>query len=186
MEYNTEMEEVLELWQNVSKDPNYISKDMEISIERVHEILEELSSRGDILDYEVKILKLDEMYLDDKTRREVGIINIESYKSLDDVYYCDGFTIFMVAMNIYKDVVLIFMLVSTKLNKNLLGMRMAYRNNDIVYFQPFLEGEEEDFKLLERNLKTLGKYNEFKEKTEEIVNDLLPIDFWKIKQKNLN
>lgn len=186
MEYNTEMEEVLELWQNVSKDPEYISKDMEISVERVHEILEELSSRGDILDYEVKILKLDEMFLDDKTRREVGIVNIESSKNLDDIYYCKEFTIYMVGINIYKDVVLIFMLVATKLNDIPLGMRMAYTRDELVYFQPFLDGEEENFELLKRNLNILGKYDEFENKTKQIVEDLLPNDFWKIKQKSLN
>ncbi|NBO22312.1 hypothetical protein EBU94_03075 [bacterium] len=187
MKYNIEMEEVLDLWQNVSKDPEYISKDMGITLEKVHVILNELSNRGDIKDYEEKIVRFDEMYLDDETRKKLDLERLQGFKHLYDVYFGDGFEIHLISMVKSKDMVSIFFSISTDYVLPVV-IRMVYTPDDNVWFiGPGLEdGDHEECKRMLDHIKNLGKEKKFHILTNKILSDLLPSDYWSLKNISYN
>ena len=188
MEYNIEMEEVLELWQNVSKDAEYIAKDMELPVERIHEILKELSQRGDILDYEEKILTFNEIYIDSESKRKMGLDAVPGQTNLYDVYYSQHYTVYTVAMVKKKDCVSVWLIVHTHLTRNV-EIRMDYESSEYVYYRTAgsEKSDYDDLESLEGYIAATNTKKEFDDITEKILNDLIPSDYWEIsKNKVLN
>jgi hypothetical protein len=188
MEYNIEMEEVLELWQNVSKDVEYISKDMGMSVVKVHEILEELSKRGDIIDYEERILRFNEVYIDPDSRRKMGLDSVHGQTNLYGVYNGQHYTIHTLLMIKKHNCVSVYLVVHAHLLKDV-EIRMDYESDENVYYRPagLEKNDYADLQSLQGYILATNTKKEFDDMTEKILNDILPSDYFdKSKNKVLN
>ena len=100
-----ELETIMEYWQDISQDPEYISRELNMNIKKVNQILSELQSNGDIEGYILeegavnpemsRILNLSQFSKDEKyffKKKNIGmfydkhifLIEVDIMKMVDD------------------------------------------------------------------------------------------------------
>jgi len=190
-----DMEIVLEYWQDVSQDPEFIAKETDLDLNKVIQILHTLQKRGDIsgfsritirksnvnedkvflfeelMDTEIrKSLKLDQLT---KTRDDKDYFFDE--KEINKVYDAHIFEV-KVTKAVLQQSVLIIPLEVTVKGKDY-DMFMVYLPDENVYY-----GSKEGEKTVQSLREVLGNnWNLFDEVTEQILNDHIPLDFWEVK-----
>jgi hypothetical protein len=186
---HSDMEDVLEYWQDVSQDPDFISKETGLDLYKVIQILETLQKRGDISGFEkVKVNQVDEskvLLFEDivspKIRKELRLDQLTK-KSNDKNYFFDEKEIGKVydahifevkAMKVFylPDLINIPLEVTIKGKDYFLSI--VYLPDENIYYS----GDKLD------DLKNaLGNNSKlFDEVTQQILDDHIPFDFWEVK-----
>jgi hypothetical protein len=158
---------------------------MGISIDQTHDILSELSSRGDIFGYEERVLSFNEMYMDDETRKNLKMqYYAKGYIPLNGEYNSPHFKILPAAMEKEVDIVSIHLIIYSPLT-NILSIRMDYTPDHNVYFRPcgVEKNDYMDVDSLWGYLSSTETKDEFIELTKKILDDNIPYDYWET-QKN--
>lgn len=176
-------------WQDQSQDPDFISQDTGIEIERVLEILELLSNQGKIKDFhlnENQILMFEELIdLDDYFELELDKL---STKGDDTDYFFDDmdlnltfkkgpFTILVLSKHFFQDYVILDMDVSY-LDETYPISLYYDRTERVFFFTP------ETPEVLDFFYEELGPNKQkFYDFTQEILDKIIPLDFWETKSK---
>ena len=176
-----EMETVMEYWQDISQDPQYISKELNMNIKKVSQILHKLQNNGDIEGY-----LIDESIVDPETSK---ILNLSQFSSKDDNKYfftkkkidmCyDKFTFLIEAKSmeiIDNNTAVIINCVVTIKNKDF-DFFIYYNKKDEVFY-----GSHDGQEVVENIRESLGdNMEDFDNMTAKVLHDALPEDFWEVR-----
>jgi hypothetical protein len=191
----SDMEDVLEYWQDVSQDPEFISKETDLDLNTVIQILHTLQKRGDISGFsrisrrkpnvnEDRVLLFEELVdpelakalkLDQLTKTHDDKDYFFDEKEINEVYDAHIFEVKVLKAVLQQSVLIITLEVTTK-GKDY-DMFMVYAADENVYY-----GSKEGEKTVEALRQALGaNWDLFDEVTERILNDHIPQDFWEVK-----
>ena len=190
-----DMENVLEYWQDVSQDPEFIAKETDLDLNTVIQILHTLQKRGDISGFskitrrkpnvnEDKVLLFEEL-MDPEMRKALKLDQLtkthddKDYffdeKEINEVYDAHIFEVKAIKVVLQQSVLIIPLEVTVK-GKDY-DMFMVYSADENVYY-----GSKEGEKTVQSLREVLGNnWNLFDEVTEQILNDHIPLDFWEVK-----
>jgi hypothetical protein len=190
-----DMENVLEYWQDVSQDPEFIAKETDLDLNTVIQILHTLQKRGDISGFskitrrkpnvnEDKILLFEEL-MDPEMRKALKLDQLtkthddKDYffdeKEINEVYDAHIFEVKAIKA-VYQQGLIIIPLEVTVKGKDY-DMFMVYSPDENVYY-----GSSEGEKTVQ-SLRTAlePNWDLFDEVTEQILNNHIPLDFWEVK-----
>jgi hypothetical protein len=194
---NNDMENVLEYWQDVSQDPEFISKETDLDLNTVIQILDTLQKRGDISGFnkierrrnldESKVLLFEELVdpevikslkLDKFTDKEEYKKYFFDEREINEVYDAHIFEIKVIKVVYQQGLIVIPLEIEYKGSDY--SMFMVYDSDDNVHY-----GSKTGEDGVEKITKTLGEENMelFDSVTEQILNDHIPNDFWEIRNK---
>jgi hypothetical protein len=193
---HSDMEDVLEYWQDVSQDPEFISKETDLDLYTVIQILHTLQKRGDISGFnrvnrkkldESKVLLFEEL-VDPEVIKSLKLDKLTSKteykkyffdeKEINEVYDAHIFEI-KVTKIVYQQGVIVIPL-EMEYKGSDYSMFMVYDSDESVYY-----GSKTGEAGMEEIRKILGEENMelFDSVTEQILNDHIPNDFWEIRNK---
>jgi hypothetical protein len=193
---HSDMEDVLEYWQDISQDTEFISQETGLDINKVIQILDTLQKRGDISGFnridrrkptvnEDKVLLFEEL-MDPEMRKELKLDQLtkthddKDYffdeKEIGEVYDAHIFEVKAIKA-VYQQGLIIIPLEVTVKGKDY-DMFMVYSPDENVYY-----GGPEGEKTVQSLRDVLGpNWNLFDEVTEQILNNHIPLDFWEVKK----
>jgi hypothetical protein len=193
---NNDIEQVLEYWQDISQDPEYISEKTGINIINVLNILEELQTKGNILGFskierrkidENKILLFEEL-LDAEISKSLKIGQFEKNikdkryfydeKNIDEVYDAHTFDVTVRKIHYKSGLLIIPLIVNFKNNE--FNLFMVYSSNDDISY-----GSKEGEIGVQKLKNALGEENMemFDAITGKILDDHIPDDFWEVRNR---
>jgi hypothetical protein len=192
---SNEMEQVLEYWQDISQDIDYISKESGLDIKKVVDILEELQKKGDISGFsKIERRKIDESQIllfeelvDSDVIKSLKLDQFNKSKDKDylfdkkeinEIYDAHIFTVTLKEIH-YQQSVLIFPLIIDFKSKEY-DMFMVYTPNDEVFY-----GSKDGESGVRKIKDALGKDNMemLDEVTVKMLDDHIPEDFWEVRNK---
>jgi len=176
-------------WQDQSQDPEFISEDTGIDLDRVMEILQILSKEGKIKDFQIdesKILLYEELVdLDDYFALDLDKISTKgndtdyffSDMDLNKTFNKGPFTVLVRSKHFQQDYVILDMDVSYM--DETYPIFMYYDRTERVFF--LTPNDTEILEIFYDHLgENLKKFHLF---CEEILDRLIPFDFWDTRAK---
>lgn len=187
----SDMEDILEYWQDVSQDPKFISNETGMELDKVIQILDTLQRRGDISGFkkiekkmEGKILLFED--LNPETVKSLKLSQLTKSgseyffdeKDIDMVYDAHIFEVRTTKMYFEKNLVIIPLNITYK-NQDY-KMVMLYTPNDEVFY-----GTDNGKNGISKVKEALGEQNMeiFDDVTLQIINERIPVDFWEVRDR---
>lgn len=184
-----EIDLVFSYWMDVSQDPDFISTDTDISIDKVHDILNLLSEQGKIDDYSInenriflfeELLDIDDYFALDLDKFSTSGDDLEYFFDFVEInkrFNKDPFTILVKSKSFHQDYIILSMDV-IYLDKTY-SISLLLDRTDSVYFI-----SEDRSSSLEDFFDVLGDDKQrFFKFSEEVLDRLVPYDFWETKSK---
>lgn len=186
-----DIENVLEYWQDISQDAQYISDELDLDINTVVNILSELQSKNQISGFE-KIIKRKKVIqesiilftesLDDETIKSLKLDKLKSKeyffeeKEINEIYDNHIFLTTVSKVSCEQNFVVFPLTIEYRNSK--FDIIMVYFSDDSVFY-----GSEKGEKELSSFYKTLGPDNieELNVVTSRILDDHIPLDFWEVR-----
>ena len=188
----SDMDDVLEYWQDVSQDPKFISNETGIELNKVIQILDTLERRGDISGFkkierkmEGKILLFED--LNPETAKLLKLSQItkgtgnKDYffdeKDINEVYDAHVFEIRTKKVYVSGDII-VFPITLTHKGQDYEMLLLYTSDDDVLYGSKDKDGVLEVRKALgDQNIEILN------DTTLQIVNDHIPQDFWEVRNR---
>lgn len=192
----SDMEDVLEYWQDISQDPKFISNETGLSIDKVVQILNTLQKRGDITGFtpiekkykvqEDRILLFNELVspgvfkslgLDKMDKSSTDKDYFFTEKEIDEVYDAHIFEIRAIKIVSKSGMLIIPIEVSVKsMNYNIF---IVYTSDEDVFY-----GSEDGDKTI-NDIKTLlgANWDIFEDTVSQIIDENIPVDYWDVINK---
>jgi hypothetical protein len=183
-----ELETVLEYWKDVSQDPEYISQETGLEIEKIISILETLQEEGKIKNYEPvmneRIRRFFEM-VDPGAFNSLKLNQFNSHnkyffnkKKIDKIYDAIIFDIVVKTMEMDNNCVIFDCVVDHKSKEY--PFLMVYDADEQVYY-----GSRDGKQVVQELREALGDNMErFDQTTMKILHENLPEDFWEVVSKH--
>lgn len=192
----SDMEDVLEYWQDISQDPKFISNETGLTIDKVVQILNTLQKRGDITGFtpiekkykvqEDRILLFNELVspgvfkslgLDKMDKSSTDKDYFFTEKEIDEVYDAHIFEIRAIKIISKSGMLIIPIEVSAKgMNYNIF---IVYTSDEDVFY-----GSEDGDKTI-NDIKTLigTNWDIFEDTVNQIIDENIPVDYWDVINK---
>lgn len=187
-----EIEEVLNVYQDESQNPEYISETTGLDLDKVIKILQHLQSQGDIEGFnkierrkinENRVFLFIESAVDPDVIKSLKLdkINDEDYffdeKVIDEVYDAHIFEAKVEKIILQPGGVIINMIVTHKMHD--FEISIIYTPDDNVYY-----ADKNNLNNINNLKNSLGNNWElFDEVTNQILDDHIPIDFWEVRNR---
>lgn len=180
-----EIDTIMEYWQDVSQDPQYISSETNIDLNVVVSILKLLQSEGKIkFDMKDNILKFNEMVHPEVLKSlKIGQKDKSKYffnkKRIDRIYDAIIFDVVAYSMEMDGDTAVRIDCLATVKGKEY-PFIIEWTIDDEVYY-----GSKEGKAVVENLRRELGdNINRFDQTTLKILNENLPEDFWQYRSQH--
>ncbi len=187
-----DIENVLEYWQDISQDVQYISDELNLDINNVIDILSKLQSENQISGFE-KIQKRKQVLQEKTVQSFLESLDPETLKALklDKLKSKEYFFTEKEVNEIYDNHIFL-----TKVSKItcdgdfvVITLNIEYRNTEFDIFMVYFSddtvfyGSEKGKSELSRFFETMGPDNieEFNIVTSRILDDHIPEDFWEVR-----
>ena len=188
----SDMEDVLEYWQDVSQDPKFISNETGMELDKVIQILDTLQRRGDISGFkkiekkmEGKILLFEDLNPEIAKSLKLSTLtkgtgNKDYFfeeKDIDEVYDAHVFEIRTKKVYVSGDII-VFPITLTHKGQDYEMFLLYTSDDDVLYGSKDKDGVLEVRKALgDQNIEILN------DTTLQIVNDHIPQDFWEVRNR---
>lgn len=184
---SSEIEDVLEMWQDVTQDINLIAKELEMSLEKVKSILKHLQEEGDIDNYQIDS-KVEES-VDPKTKKIMSLSQFQGRMG-DKKYFFK-----IKPINKFWDSHIIF--IESHQIEYLeeanpavkIDLTVSYKNQDydiFIYYNwedEVFYGSKEGKDTVQELRDNLGDNIElFDQMTSKILDEVIPSDFWEVRR----